>query len=134
MFLNSLEKYPNLLEIFDFLGKGMHENIAINNDINKTKSFKMAKEVFKIEMSIQSITIIIIIDIMESLYQLKEKNQQKSIKELKIAKSLVLNKKLNGNQVIKSELKVMPRAVQTLEDHPPPLKHHSTLTPLHFGH
>jgi hypothetical protein len=30
MFRKALSFDPNLLEIFDFIGKGMHENIVIN--------------------------------------------------------------------------------------------------------
>lgn len=53
MFKEALRLNPNLLEIFDFLSKGMHENIVINDEqYDKKKSFKIVKEVFKIEMGI----------------------------------------------------------------------------------
>jgi hypothetical protein len=32
MFKEALRLNPNLLEIFDFLSKGMHENIVINDE------------------------------------------------------------------------------------------------------
>ncbi len=59
-FQNALIKDPNLLEIFDFIGKGMHENVGVHDDGQKRNVFKFAKEVFKIEISIQSITIYIL--------------------------------------------------------------------------
>lgn len=54
MFQHAIQKDPNLLEIFDFIGKGMHENVGVLDDGQKRNVFKFAKEVFKIEISIQS--------------------------------------------------------------------------------
>ena len=53
MFMDILIQEPNLLDFFDFLGKGMHENIKINNEENDKKHiFKIVRDVFKIEMNI----------------------------------------------------------------------------------